>query len=405
LTNFLNIMLWAVAVTLLAPAAAFCAQCLASLLPRRRSAMTTPRPRVAVLTPAHDEQPVLARTIQSLKPQLADGDIVLVVADNCSDETARIAREQGVEVIERHDNDRRAKGYALSFGFDALRDRQFDVLIVLDADCFLEAGAIDALARQVARTGRPAQAVYLMENSPNPTPRDRVSRWAFTVKNLVRPLGLTRLGLPCPLTGTGMAIPRATLDKVSLASANLVEDMQLGLDLSLAGYAPQLCPEARVIGHLPASAGDALGQRRRWEHGHLHTIFRQAPRVAWLGVMRGRPGALAMALDLIIPPLSLLLVLLLGAIAMAGLAHLLLGASRAPALLLLAGAAGVALSLLLAWFRFGRECLPAWAMPGILSYVAWKLPMYAMFLIRPEKKWVRTAREENTIADPAKSPA
>jgi cellulose synthase/poly-beta-1,6-N-acetylglucosamine synthase-like glycosyltransferase len=383
----------------------FCVQCLAALLPRRQTDASSPRPRVAVLTPAHNEQAVLAATLDALRPELGEGDVAVVVADNCTDQTSQVARDRGVEVVERADTERRGKGFALSFGLDALKARDFDVLVVLDADCLVEAGAIDALARQVAATGKPAQAVYLMENCERPTPRDRVSAWAFMVKNLVRPLGLNRLALPCPLTGTGMGIPRQALDKVSLASANLVEDMQLGLDLALIGFAPRLCPAARVTGRLPANAGDALGQRRRWEHGHLHTIFRQAPRLACLGIARGRPGALAMALDLIVPPLSLLLVLLMGSIAVAGLSTLLLGVGRGPMIALSIGALAVIGSMFLAWMKFGRQCLPARALPGIVTYVAWKLPMYVMFLFRPEKKWVRTAREEPRIADPAKSPA
>ncbi|MEO6435317.1 MAG: glycosyltransferase family 2 protein, partial [Tepidisphaeraceae bacterium] len=406
MTNIWTIVLWAVAVALLVPAAVFCVEILASLLPRRRFASTSARPRVAVLTPAHNEQNILGPTLGALKKQLNDGDLALVVADNCDDGTAALARDKGIEVVERTDADQVGKGFALAFGLDALKDRAFDILIVLDADCELEPGAIDALAKQVASTGRPAQAVYLMESPPQPTPRDRVSTWAFMVKNLVRPLGLTRLGLPCPLTGTGMAFPREALTKVSIASSNLVEDMQLGLDLALAGAAPRLCPEARVIGRLPTNSSDALVQRRRWEHGHLHTLLRQAPRLAILGLARGRPAALAMALDLIVPPLSLLLVLLMGSIALAGLGHLLLDASRGPAMTLMIGTGAVIGSMLLAWLKFGRQCLPARALPGIVSYVAWKLPMYAMFLVRPERKWVRTAREPASgLPDPAKTPA
>jgi cellulose synthase/poly-beta-1,6-N-acetylglucosamine synthase-like glycosyltransferase len=407
LQNLWTIVLWAMALALLAPAAVFCIECLASLLPRRRRGVSadSARPRIAVLTPAHNERAVLASTIDALRPQLAEGDIALVVADNCDDDTASVARESGAEAVERRDLEHRGKGFALDHGIDTLRDRSFDVLVVLDADCHVEPGAIDALARQVAATGRPAQAVYLMESPLAPTPRDRVSTWAFMVKNLVRPLGLARLGLPCPLTGTGMAFPREALAKVSLASANLVEDMQLGLDLALIGSAPRLCPGARVTGRLPANADDALGQRRRWEHGHLHTIFRQAPRLVLLGLARCRPAALAMALDLIVPPLSLLLVLLMVSIAVAGLSHLLLGSPRGPAMVLITATLAVMGSMFLAWLRFGRRCLPARSLPGIITYVAWKLPMYVMYFIHPEKKWVRTSRDEPHLPDPAKSPA
>ena len=410
-------VLWLLAGLLLIPAAVFCAQCIAALATRSRAsrsvdtndAAATPgtRPRLAVLIPAHNERETIADSLDAVRLQLLEGDSLIVVADNCDDDTAAIARAHGSETIERADDAHRGKGYALSHGLAALRDRVFDVLIVLDADCRAEAGAIDALARQVARSGKPAQAVYLMEACDEPTPRDRVSSWAFMVKNLVRPSGLARLGLPVPLTGTGMAFPRASLAKVSLGSGNIVEDMQLGLDLALAGEAPRLCADARVTGRFPRDGSAALGQRRRWEHGHLRTIIGQVPRLLWRGVTRGRLSAVAMALDLLVPPLSLLVVLLILALLAAALIALLTPVTWGPAIALSAGALAVFSCVFLAWLRFGRATLPASSFLAALSYVAWKVPMYCMFFIRPERRWVRTARTSSSTlpTGPAKSPA
>ena len=406
-------LLWLLTGVLVAPAAVFCAQCLAALLPRTRRSATAAdaagvaRPPLAVLVPAHNEQETIAATLDAVRPQLRDGDVLLVVADNCDDATAAIARQHGAEVIERADAERRGKGYALSHGLSALANRAFDVLVILDADCHAEAGAIDALAQQVTRTGKPAQAVYLMQACDAPTPRDRVSSWAFMVKNLVRPIGLSRFGMPVPLTGTGMAFPRATMGKVSLGSGNIVEDMQLGLDLGLAGDAPRLCPGARVTGRFPRDDSAALGQRRRWEHGHLRTIISNVPRLLWRGITQARLGALAMAVDLLVPPLSLLLVLLILASLAATLIALLSPVTWAPAIVLAAATVAVLGCVFLAWLKFGRETLPASSLMAAISYVAWKLPMYCMFFIRPEKRWVRTARTpSNPIPPtPAKSPA
>jgi cellulose synthase/poly-beta-1,6-N-acetylglucosamine synthase-like glycosyltransferase len=244
-----------------------------------------------------------------------------------------------------------------------------------------------------------------MEPCDDPTPRDRVSTLAFTVKNLVRPLGLHRLGLPVPLTGTGMAFPREALDKVSLGSPNIVEDMQLGLDLALAGRAPRLCPPAQVTGRLPGDSRSALGQRRRWEHGHIRTILSQVPRLLTLGLLRSKPAAWAMALDRLVPPLSLLIVLLLLTAAVLAVAAALTTATWGPVLALLTGVAAVVASVLLAWLRFGRATLPASSLSAVAGYVAWKVPMYVAFLFKPEKKWVRTDRSATSLPDPAKSAA
>ena len=381
------------------------------MLPRRRRSLPgtpgTPRPKIAVLTPAHNEQQTLAATLDALRPQLAEGDVALVVADNCNDRTADVARQRGVEVVERFDDQRRGKGFALAHGLECLASRDFDVLVILDADCHLCDGAIHALATQVAASRRPAQAVYLMEPAEQPSPRDRVSTLAFTVKNLVRPLGLNRLGLPVPLTGTGMAFPHEVLDKVSLGSANIVEDMQLGLDLALAGCAPRLCPAAQVVGRLPGDSGSALGQRRRWEHGHLRTIIGQAPRMLALGLLRCKPAAFAMGIDLLVPPLSLLLVLLLLTAGVMACIAPVTAVTWFPAIALLAAAVAVIGCVLLVWLKYGRQTLPASSLSAVASYVLWKVPMYVAFVFRPEKKWVRTERTTSAspLPDPAKSAA
>jgi cellulose synthase/poly-beta-1,6-N-acetylglucosamine synthase-like glycosyltransferase len=84
--------------------------------------------------------------------------------------------------------------------------------------------------------------VYDMEQPPNPTPKDSISALAFLVKNLVRPSGLKQLGFPSLLTGTGMAFPWSIIRSVSLASRNIVEDMQMSLELAIAGPPTVFCP-------------------------------------------------------------------------------------------------------------------------------------------------------------------
>src|SRR3954468_13749647 len=110
----LDILFYALAASLLVPLAVLPVEGLAALLPRRRAAAADgPRPRCAVLVPAHDEEAGIARTLGDLLPQLGPGDRLVVVADNCADGTAAVARGAGAEVLERTDPDHRGKGYAL----------------------------------------------------------------------------------------------------------------------------------------------------------------------------------------------------------------------------------------------------------------------------------------------------
>jgi cellulose synthase/poly-beta-1,6-N-acetylglucosamine synthase-like glycosyltransferase len=215
---------------------------------------------------------------------------------------------------------------------------------------------------------------------------------AVLVKNFVRPRGLSRLGLPCLLTGTGMAFPWPVIRGADLASGNIVEDMQLGLDLALAGHAPVFCEEARVIGQLPSAAAAAKTQRRRWEHGHLRTLVGQAPRLLAAGLFAGRFAALPLLLELCVPPLALLVLLTAFTMVAAAVAVPLLGASPLPALLLAGGLAWLTLCVKLAWLRFGRRAMPLASVLGAPRYALAKVPLYAAFVRRRETKWVRTAR-------------
>lgn len=337
------------------------------------------RPRTALLVPAHDEAAGIADTLRSIAPQLAPGDRLVVVADNCSDNTAAIAAAAGAEVIERRERELRGKGYALAHGLRYLQRRgqspisDLEVLIVIDADCRVSLGTIERLARAAAATGRPVQALYEMHARPGGGLRE----FAWLVKNHVRPLGYMRLGLPCQLMGTGMAFPWRLVEADMLASGHLTEDMALGLEFARRGAPPLFCPEARVTSFFPESAGAAAQQRTRWEHGHLALILR-APRFVAQALARGDVRLLAFALDLCVPPLALVFLLAAGLLALSWLFLL-------PLTML--GAA-----VLLAWVGYGRKVAPLAALASAPLYAAAKLPLYARFLVKRQVEWVRTQR-------------
>jgi exopolysaccharide biosynthesis WecB/TagA/CpsF family protein len=395
LTELLNVILIIGAAFLLLPVLVFCVQCTAALLPRRRRAAdpanAARRLRVAVIMPAHNEALGIGEAIDAIRPQLGEGDRLLVVADNCDDDTAAISEARGAEVVVRHDAGRRGKGYALDFGLRRLELDAPDVVIVLDSDCIADQNMVSALIEQVAATNRPAQAIYLMERPTDPKPRDTVSALAFLVKNLVRPRGLARLGLPCLLTGTGMAFPWQVIRRAELASGNIVEDMQLSIDLTLAGHAPLLCADARVSGRLPRAGQAAKQQRTRWEHGHMQTAARNLPRLIAAGLARLNHEVLSVALDLSVPPLSLLVGALTAATALAAGA-MFAGAHWMTPAALACGLSAVAGCVMLAWARFGRDSLPATALLASPLYLAGKLPIYLAYPFHRERQWIRTDR-------------
>jgi len=367
------------------------AECFLALLPLPKY-RTGERRKVAVLIPAHNEQLLIGRTLQRLLPQITEADRVLVVADNCTDNTAPIARSHGVEVLERDDMERRGKGFALAAGVAHLAADPPAVVIVFDADCDAGAGMVDILSRTAVSIGRPVQALYLMDPPESAGPGGLISAFAFLVKNQVRARAMHRVGLPVLLTGTGMAFPWELIRDAPLATDNIVEDLALGLTFAVAGRGPAYAELARVYGRLPDSSPAAATQRTRWEHGYLHTILTQCPRLVWKGFGSFRLDLLLVALDLAVPPLALLVLSGLVAVAVSLVGAWLSGAwwSVLP-LGLAAGAAGMGLCV--AWAVFARKRLSLRAMASIPVYVLKKLPIYAGFLLHRQRVWVRTERQ------------
>jgi hypothetical protein len=375
------------------PAGVLCVEALAALVPSRRSARGAagPRPRAAILVPAHDEVSGIARTVSALRGELGPGDRLLVIADNCSDATAARAREAGAEVAERTDPDRRGKGYALSFGASVLDADPPDVVIVMDADCRVERGTLEMLARTAHESGNPTQAVYLMHAGQR-DPRAAISEFAFLLRNLVRPLGLARLGYPCQLTGTGMAFPWRLFRDAPATENFLVEDLLMGHELALLGNAPELDEHVSVGADFPTKDSASLKQRRRWEHGQLAVLLGTAPRLLLGGLRRGEAGLVALGLDALVPPLALFVVLEGGAVALS-LVVALSGGSLVPLALAGLGASALAVGVGAAWLSHGRGVLRLADLAAIPGYVLWKLPLYGSFVKKgAHREWERTER-------------
>ena len=303
-----------------------------------------------------------------------------------------MARAAGAEVIERQDSVRRGKGYALDHGVRWLEQAPPAAVVILDADCIAAPEALQRLAATSLATGRPVQGLYLMHAPPGARLEMRIAAFAWIVKNKLRPLGAAVLGGPCQLMGTGMAFPWPMLRDAPLATGHLVEDMQLGLDLARAGTPPLFCPAASVSSVFPLDRAAARTQRTRWEHGHLSMLVGVGPRLLALGLARGRPGLMAMALDLMVPPLAAL-VLLLGGLALVDAAWWLWAGDPAPFIVAFVALLLVDAAVLVAWWREGRRLIGLRELFGLPLYIAAKVPMYLRLLGKRQVEWVRTKRD------------
>lgn len=387
----LDLLAWLLLLPIVPGVGTFVVETALGLMPPR-AAGRVPASRFAVLMPAHDEGRTIARFVAELRAGLPVDARLLVVADNCTDDTAQAARAAGAAVIERSDPQRRGKGYALAHGRDHLRRDPPDCVIVLDADCRFEGGggAAADLAGAALASGRPVQARYLFEGGATVPPMVQISNFALLVKNRVRQRGLARLGAPALLGGTGMAFPWPLFERAALATDDLVEDLALGLALAEAGFGARYRDDIVVVS-APSSERGTLAQRTRWEHGFLATARRHALPLLGRGLRRSRPDLVWTALHLMTPPLALLVALTGGVLLADGLLAL-LGATAAPAASAALLLALVALLVLTAWMRFGRGTLAGATLLKLPLYILWKLPLYAGFLRGRQRSWVRTER-------------
>jgi len=381
----------ALAVPLVVLTAAFAIEVIAGLRTLRAPAATLgAEGPVVIVMPANDEAAVITRTLTLLAAELPDGFRVLVVADNCTDDTATLAEQAGAAVLRRDDPSQRGKGFALAFARDhlAAQPAPCAVAIVLDADCTIDRASLTALAAAARRT--PAQASYLMRPERDAAPMVQVSNFAFAIKNLVRQRGLQRLAGRVNLTGTGMAFPWPAFRDAPLATDDIVEDLALGLDLAQRGTPPRFAACATVWS-AASSAEGTLRQRTRWEGGFIATSRRHALPAIAAGLRRGDLRAIWAGISLAVPPLTLLLLLdALGLIALGVLA--LIGAAAWPAMLL-GGLLLLALAALVAaWARVGRPFLSGAAAVRLPLYILWKMPLYLGLARKRPTDWLRAGR-------------
>ena len=381
-----------VGLVLLVPIVVLLVEILASFCKVRAPEQHSATPRIAVLVPANDEAVTIGATVASLLPELGDRGRLLVVADNCTDDTAAIARAGGAEVISRSDTSRRGKGYALDFGVRHLAVDPPDVVVVIDADCRAGSGSIARIAGLAAVSHRPVQAYYTL-NPPEGADSLYLSMasFAWRVKNLVRPLGCLRLGLACQLMGTGMAIPWSLISRSNLATSEIVEDLVLGLELARAGNPPLFCPDAVVASEFPLARNGQKTQRERWEAGHLNTIAGRLPRLLSDAVRRADVVLLALVLDAAVPPLAFLAVAIVMFTVLALIGAIVAGSFYAFGLAV-AGCLLFAIAVLLAWWRSGRDILTFWQLVLAPGYILSKLGTYVRLLAGRRPEWIRSDR-------------
>jgi cellulose synthase/poly-beta-1,6-N-acetylglucosamine synthase-like glycosyltransferase len=339
---------------------------------------------LAIIVPAHNEEALIGRCVRSIlasRPQFVE---VLVVAHNCSDNTALEAERAGARVLHLNESSQSGKGCALHHGFSTALAEGFDAVLVIDADSVVSANLVDAVRNSFLSGSQAVQSRYeILAASSNR--RGQLMSLAFMGFNVIRPRGRQKLGLSVGIFGNGFGLRREVLERLPYEARSTTEDLEYHLTLVDAGIRVEFLNSAQVVSEAPASSSGATTQRARWEGGRFRMMKQWSPRLL-VRVLNGRLRLLEPLLDLLGLPLAYEVGLL-----------------------------AVALCLPIGWLRFyaaSAFALIAFhilvaaangpdfrgAMKALLTaplYILWKLWMFPRIWLasRSDAPWVRTSRD------------
>ncbi len=359
---------------------------------RPRPAFGRERLRFVVLVPAHNEEGGIEETLLSLDlldyPQ--DKHEVIVIADNCTDRTAEIARTLGATVYERENETLRGKGHALAWALERLRSErpETEAIAVVDADCRPSPNLLVAMEARLGAGAVAVQTDYVVAN-PGESWSSALRYAAFSLINTIHPMAKSRLGLSCGLLGTGMGFTRELLERYPWNAYSIVEDGEYHSRLVAGGERVVFAAEASVSSAMPTSLREARQQQMRWEGGRWELIRRWTSLLVREGIRQRDPVRLHAAWERLVPPQSLLLatnVLLLVVAPLSG--------STLVLALAAANTAGQICYVLSGLLLVGAPAQVYRALAFAPVLVVWKLGLYIKVLAgRGPTSWIRTTRD------------
>ncbi|MGH7440398.1 MAG: glycosyltransferase family 2 protein [Polyangiaceae bacterium] len=354
-----------------------------------------PATRFHVVVPAHDEAAGITRTVESLLAVDYPRSLfeVTVVADNCTDDTAALARKAGATVLERTDAVRRGKGYALAHAFEKIvSDGKTDAVVVIDADTIVSPNLLRAFDARVADGAPAVQADYAVRNVDDGW-RTRLMAIAFGMFHVVRSRGRENLGVSCGLRGNGMCFTTALLREVPHDAFSIVEDLEYGILLGERGHRVHYAGEAHVYGDMVAGEEASRSQRERWEGGRWQMARRHGLPLLRRALAERSPLLADLAMDVLVPPLSLLVAATVAGTA-ASAAVSAVSLRPTPALYLF-GASGAFLTAyaVRGWQLSGTGARGLASLARAPSYMVWKATLPLRRRASATTGWVRTARQ------------
>jgi 1,2-diacylglycerol 3-beta-glucosyltransferase len=356
--------------------------------------------RFTILVPAHNEEQVIASCLDSLRaldyPEALRR--VIVIADNCTDGTARIAASMGAHAYERTDLEKRGKGYALDWATKRLLREDggwTDALVIFDADTVAGPTFLRSMDQRLRQGSLALQGRYALLD-PFHNWRTALLYSALLLHSRLRPLARHALGLTTLLKGNGMCFARSVVERIGWNAYGLAEDIEYTTTLMDAGITVEYVDEAVLYAEAPQTGSQASSQRMRWESGRFSVARRDGLRLLAAAIRHRSVAQFDWSMDLLIPPMGILVAVPVFMLALGAPFALWPGASPLAAIVSwawlasLVGAGAYVLGGMLICGADPRAYLYLLSTP---VFLAWKLRIYASMLLgRGPRGWVRTER-------------
>ncbi len=360
----------------------------------RRGDDSGKRNRFAILVPAHDEELLISKLCDNLVAVDYPRHLfeIFIVADNCTDRTAGICGAYPVKVLERHDERKRGKGYALEWALERVRIEEFDALLVVDADTTVKPDILTELNRML-NAGEEAIQCYIEVPNRAETWFTELIHLSRTINDLLFHDSKYRLGLSSYLMGSGMCFSSNLIRKQKWTAYTLSEDWEYYAKLIEDGYKVAFAANAVVFQQESSTLKQATTQRLRWASGRFYVVRNLGIRLFFKGLRRRNATMADAALALLFPNWSLQINLLVVTL----LASLLLPASgfKTAVLCIDVGLLALQALIVIAGIALSRS---SWAtLKAVLVapvFLVWKLAIDVLCLtgLYRGKTWIRTKR-------------
>lgn len=257
------------------------------IIRKKKTRQFEPTKSFAVLVAAHNEEKVIGALLDNLKQMNYPKELydIFVICDNCTDNTAEIARSHGVYACERRNPDLRGKGYAIEWMLKQLwkHPRSYDAIVMFDADNLASPDFLNEMNNDLCSGARVIQG-YL--DTKNPHDSWITEAYGVTYWYCMRlwQLSRTNLKMANTLGGTGMCFETKLLQEMGWGATSLVEDLEFTVRCVQRGINPVLNYNAKVYDEKPVTFNASARQRLRWMQGHFTVARRYFFPLLWQSI-------------------------------------------------------------------------------------------------------------------------